>query len=277
MPAGMTLLMKALGEALPPEPLRREWTDRLVSEIASRAGAREGTLQGSPAPYSVSFPLPDGDHLSAAGPGDCDTRRFRLRLGWLEDEGLEGLLAWAATLGDDPVRVGTCRGALLLEGAILGPTLTQRWNRSVSYERLYEEASHSRREATLKFYTPTTLERDGHPYPLPDPGRIFVGYLTAWNRFSGIGLAPGMRETMAGRLLLTDFRIQKRRSEADEGPVPGFIGSATFQLAGRHPESILKGLNALADYAFFCGTGTGREYGKGLTRRIRRGEGRQGG
>ena len=56
--------------------------------------------------------------------------------------------------------------------------------------------------------------------------------------------------------------------------MPGFIGSATFRLAGRHPESILKGLNALADYAFYCGTGIGTEHGMGLTRRILHDEGR---
>jgi hypothetical protein len=39
-------------------------------------------------------------------------------------------------------------------------------------------------------------------------------------------------------------------------------------LQGRHPESVLKGLNVLADYAFFSGTGIGTERGMGLTRRI---------
>jgi CRISPR/Cas system endoribonuclease Cas6 (RAMP superfamily) len=71
-----------------------------------------------------------------------------------------------------------------------------------------------------------------------------------------------------GHLLLVDFRIQRRLCEDERGPLPGFIGSATFRLEGRHPESVLKGLNVLADYAFFCGTGIGTDRGMGLTRRI---------
>jgi len=157
---------------------------------------------------------------------------------------------------------------------MVSSTLTQRWNRWVPYGRLYEEASDCLRLVTLKFYSPTTLERSGLPYPLPDPCGIFLGYARIWDAFSGIALSPGLREAIEEHLLLVDFRIQRRLSAAEQGAVPGFIGSAKFRLAGRHPESILKDLNALADYAFFCGTGIGTDHGMGLTRRILDDEGR---
>jgi CheY-like chemotaxis protein len=63
---------------------------------------------------------------------------------------------------------------MLLEDALVSPMLTQRWNRWVPYDRLYEEASDCLRFVTLKFYSPTTLERSGFPYPLPDPCGIFL-------------------------------------------------------------------------------------------------------
>ncbi len=194
--------------------------------------------------------------------------RFRLRLSWLADADLRGLLDWAGSLRGDPVQVETNCGQMLLEDALVSPTLAQRWNRWVPYDRLYEEASDCLRLVTLKFYSPTTLERSGLPYPLPDPCGIFLGYSRVWEAFSEIVLAPGLREAIEERLLLVDFRIQRRLAEAEKGAVPGFVGSVKFRLAGRHPESILKGLNALADYAFFCGTGIGTDRGMGLTRRI---------
>jgi CRISPR-associated endoribonuclease Cas6 len=202
-----------------------------------------------------------------------DPGRFRLRLSWLADEDAGRLLDWAGSLRCEPVHVETHACALRLEQGLVSSTVTQTWNRWVPYGRLYEEASESRRLVTLKFYTPTTLDRAGHPYPLPDPSSIFLGYARMWASFSGVALAPCLLQAIEEHLLLVDFRMQARRSQGEQGPVPGFIGSATFRLGGRHPESVLKGLNALADYAFYCGTGIGREMGWGLTRRILREEG----
>jgi CRISPR-associated endoribonuclease Cas6 len=268
----MTLLLKPLND-LSPVPLGSEWRGTLLSEIASRAGVPEERLRKRPAPFSISSPMP----VEATHPAEgirADQGRLRLRLGWLADEDVRHLVDWAKSLRAEPVRVETKACALLLEDGAVSSTLTQRWNRWIPYSGVYEEASDCLRAVTLKFYSPTTLDRSGHPYPLPDPPTIFLGYKSVWDAFSGVALAPGLRDAIEQHLLLVDFRIQRRLFESAQGPVPGFIGSATFRLGGRHPESILKGLNVLADYAFFCGTGIGTEMGMGLTRRIVQGEGR---
>jgi CRISPR-associated endoribonuclease Cas6 len=269
----MTFFMKALGDA-PRALLDRAWTDRVVGEIVCRAGVPEAALQKRPAPFAISSPLPAEGHRPGGETNPGQGGRFRLRLSWLVDADLADLLDWARSLRVDPVRVETSCGQTLIEDALVSPTLTQRWNRWVPYDRLYEEASDCLRVVTLKFYSPTALERSGRPYPLPDPCGMFLGYARIWDAFSGIALAPGLRKAIEEHLLLVDFRVQKRRSEVEQGSVPGFIGSASFRLADRHPESILKSLNALADYAFFCGTGIGTEHGMGLTRRLVDDEGR---
>ncbi len=255
MPIGMTLFMRALGDG-PPVTLDQAWTAGLLSELVSRAGVAGKTLQKRPAPFTLS-PLPP------AGGG-----RFRLRLTWLADADRKRLLGWAGSLRDEPLRVEADTGLLLVEDAMASPALTRRWNRWVPYERLYEEASDSLRRMTLKYYTPTTLQRFGRPYPLPDPCGVFLEYLRIWDIYSGVALSPSLRETIEGYLLLADFRIQRRTAAGARGGLPGFVGSATFRLEGRHPESVIKGLNVLADYAFFCGTGIGTDRGLGLTRRI---------
>jgi CRISPR-associated endoribonuclease Cas6 len=263
----MTLFLKALGD-VSPVPFDRECKNRLLGKITSQAGVSEEELGKMPAPFSISPLMPIEGNRPAGGIRSDEGGRFRLRLSWLADADVRCLVDWARSLRLEPVRVEARGCPLLIEGGMVSSTLTQRWNRRVPYARLYEEASDCLRVATMKFYTPTTLEQYGHPYPLPDPSAIFLGYATIWDGFSGIVLSPGLREAIEQHLHLVDFRIQRRLAESEQGPVPGFIGSATFRLAGRHPESILKDLNALADYAFFCGTGTGTEHGMGLTRRI---------
>lgn len=255
MPMGMTLFVRALGDN-PPVAFDPAWTGGFLSALASRVGVPAKALQKRPAPFTISPLLP------AKG------GRFRLRLSWLVDGDAKGLVDWAGSLKADPLRVEADNGPLLVEDAMVSSTLTQRWTRWVSYDRLYEEASDCLRLVTLKYYSPTTLQRSGHPYPLPDPCGVFLEYLRIWDIYSGVALSPSLREVIEGRLLLVDFRIQMRLSAAEHGPVPGFIGSSTFRLEGRHPESILKGLNVLADFSFFCGTGIGTDRGMGMTRRI---------
>ncbi len=268
MPVGLTLLLKVPG-GVPRVPLDGDRTERLLVELVSRAGVSKEAFRRKPPPFSIASLMPaEGDRSSGDG-GARESRRFRLRLGWLADEDLERLLERAGSLRVDPVRVEGVDGPWIVEDAIVSTALTQRWNRRAPYFRLYEEASDCLRLVTLKFYSVTTLERRGLPYPLPDPSGVFRGYSRIWDRYSGIALAPGLPEAIEQQLLLVDFRIQRRRAVTPErDSVAGFVGSATFRLEGRHPESILKGLNVLADYAFFCGTGVGTHRGMGLTRRI---------
>jgi CRISPR-associated endoribonuclease Cas6 len=282
MPAGMTFILKAADEGLP-VCLDPDWTGEFLGKVVSYAGLRGEALRKRPAPFSISTLMPTDGSRSVrrrnAGPAwepqpPAERTRFRLRLGWLADADLRGLLDWAKSLRAGPVPVETNGGPLILEDALVSSALTQRWNRWVPYERLYEEATECHRQVTLKFCSPTTLQRSGRPYPLPDPIGIFLGYLKIWNAFSGISLDTGLGQAIEKGLLLVDFRLRKCLSAGGRDVMHGFIGSATFRLSGRHPESILKGLNALADYAFFCGTGIGTDRGMGLTRRILHDEGR---
>ena len=282
MPVGMTLLLKASGDALPAH-FDGEWTCRFLEQMVSLAGLPEEGLLKSPAPFAVSFLMPVEGSRSKGGKKSGTTRqnaradrggRFRLRLSWLADADLKGLFDWAKSLRDSPVRMETDGGPIVVEDAVVSSALTHRWNRWVPYGQLYEEATDCLRHVTLKFYTPTTLRRSALAYPLPDPCGIFLGYLGIWNAFSGISLAPGLGEAIEKNLLLVDFRLRRGLFADGRESMPGFIGSATFRLAGRHPESVLKGLNVLAEYAFFCGTGIGTGKGMGLTRRILDEEGR---
>ena len=51
----------------------------------------------------------------------------------------------------------------------------------------------------------------------------------------------------------------------------GFVGRAFFEVAPKAGEDLARRVNALADFAFFCGTGKKTTMGMGQTVRDRRG------
>jgi len=250
----------------------------LLERAVAAAVIPEETLHHIPRPYTLSPLMPAQDtrrnrQEKAPEPlagirGTPKGHRFRLRMSWLEDTHLPAFIEWAPTLGSSPLLTDGDDGSVRLEGVVASPTLTEKWSRSITYEHLYAEAADSLRTITLKFNSPTLLNRAGLPYPLPDPAGIFLGYLHLWDYFSGIPLDPGLNSAVKKKLHLVDFRIRNQPFKDEKGAVACFVGSATFQLQGRQPETMIKGFNALADYAFFCGTGTGTDKGRGMTRRI---------
>jgi CRISPR-associated endoribonuclease Cas6 len=48
----------------------------------------------------------------------------------------------------------------------------------------------------------------------------------------------------------------------------GFTGDVTFEIAAKAPPELVRYINVLADYAFFCGTGRKTTVGMGQTKRI---------
>ncbi len=276
MPVAMTVIVK-FPDDVPPGGFPQEPRDALLKTLADHSVIPEGALRETPPPFTFSpllSPQPvtppekdPGPHGSNArtGPGE---RRAHLRVCWLDDAHLSSFREWAPGARTAPVSQEGGKGRMRIEGALVRSTPAHRWSRHLSYAQLFTEASDSLRNITLKFCTPTLLHREGTPYPLPDPGVIFLQYLDLWNRFSGIPLHPGLRSILARDLLLVDFRLRSRPAREGGTPVTRFSGSASFRLRGRHPETALKGLNALADYAFFCGTGSDTDRGRGMTRRI---------
>lgn len=264
MPLGMTFTLATAEE----ERETRAWSagraHALVGEMADLAGIPGDRVGRLPLPFTLSAPMPSGEDREAAGRGAA----FRLRLTWLDDEEARCILERVPQLLDRPIPGDPGRAPLFVRGVRAGGDPQDGWSRHAAYPRLVEGASSSLRLITLKFCSATVLERAEGAYPLPDPGAIFLAYLDLWDAFSAVRLAPGLRRAIGEALRVEDFRLRRTSFRADGRTVPAFRGSVTFRMAGRHPESVLRGLNVLADYAFFCGTGMHREAGMGMTRRV---------
>jgi len=124
----------------------------------------------------------------------------------------------------------------------------------------------------LRFTSPTTFRsRDMH-YPLPDPVLVFTSYLTRWNAFAPPAWQINVNLLDVVAMHVAISRHQVRTEAADFGRYKqiGFVGQVHYRVLQPHKleEAVLQRLNALADFASFCGTGHHTAQGLGQTRRI---------
>jgi len=103
---------------------------------------------------------------------------------------------------------------------------------------------------------------------LPDPKLVFRGYLDHWRWFSSVPFSSDFMEVIEQSILLADFNISPVSHGMDYGKQNGFSGWCRFLLAGRHYERHIREFNVLADYAYYCGTGTNTSLGMGVTKRV---------
>jgi len=191
----------------------------------------------------------------------------RLRISLLEDsigKRLEEILGEpgegvSLTIDGIPLRI---------TDAVFSHESADPWVNRKSYRELYDDASPLMRNVTLQFFTATALKRRGGSLPLPDPQLVFKGYLDHWRWFSFVPFSSDFMEVIEQSILLTDFNISPASHEMDYGKQHGFTGWCQFLLAGRHHEKHIREFNALADYAFYCGTGGNTSLGMGVTRRV---------
>jgi CRISPR-associated endoribonuclease Cas6 len=195
----------------------------------------------------------------------------RLRISFLEDsigKRVEGILGESGEgislpIGGIPLRI---------TDAVFPCESPDPWVSRKSYKELYDDASPSMRNVTLQFVTATAFKRGSGSFPLPDPQMVFSGYLDHWRWFSFLSFSSDFVEVIEQSILLTDFNISPVSHEMDCGKQHGFTGWCRFLLAGRHHETHIREFNVLADYAYYCGTGSNTSLGMGVTKRFRSGK-----
>lgn len=141
----------------------------------------------------------------------------------------------------------------------------------VSYRDLEEGAGVSRHIA-LRFLSPTAFRDGDHDLPLPVPALAFGSYLRRWDALSGRPMPEDTAEAIRRHVMLSGFdrlRPVEVRDQRSRGM--GFVGRAFFEMDPKAGEGLVRRVNALADFAFFCGTGKKTTMGMGQTMRERRG------
>jgi CRISPR-associated endoribonuclease Cas6 len=139
-----------------------------------------------------------------------------------------------------------------------------------SYTDLLESAL-PKRQITLEFPSPTAFRSSGKRNMLyPDPCLVFGSYLRKWQEFAPHKMNEALSRYFSS-ILLVRYRLHTRILDFSSYQEVGFEGKCTFELGDSMPEEAVLSTNALADFAFYSGTGAKTTMGMGQTRRIARG------
>jgi CRISPR-associated endoribonuclease Cas6 len=216
-------------------------------EAADPSLARFVHEQADPKPFTLSPLTPDGDE------------RYRLRVTLLEDQ------YWAyVEKGMKQERTIRVEDRILaLEGE---PEVTHQ-----TYIALAQSVA-TRRDIILRFDSPTCFKSHEMNYPLPDPVLVFASHCARWNAFAPEALRIGeaWSEWVAMHVAVSRLELSSQVFRFGDHQQIGSVGRVQYVVVGTGPEvEAGRGpLNALADYAFFCGTGHKTTQGMGQTRRL---------
>jgi len=129
----------------------------------------------------------------------------------------------------------------------------------------------------VRFVSPTSFRSQGMHYLLPDPVIVWQSWLSRWNSFAPEGLRydVNMLDVVAAHVAISryELRTETTRYQGEQSYQQiGFVGRVSYRVmrAELLGEEIVRRLNALADYAFYCGTGHHTTRGMGQTRRAGR-------
>jgi CRISPR-associated endoribonuclease Cas6 len=200
------------------------------------------------------------------------------------DDALYPLLA-RYFLSTPDLSLDLVRTELTVARILSTPQSGEEWAGYASFADTWERASAQEKIFSFLFVTPTFFKRGGGPaypdliIPLPLPDLLFGSLLRNWNQFSPVSFieAALLKEVCAHHLEVMHHRITSQLARLvfprGDGHYrttswPGFVGTCSFRLVELHDPTIIKTLNALADFAFYSGIGAKTTMGLGIARRV---------
>lgn len=143
---------------------------------------------------------------------------------------------------------------------------TQPWSNSCLYKQLYEQASETERSFHFTFATPTAFRQGSYDTSLPTRESIFNSLLSRWNKYSQIPIP----EIPIESIFPSFFDIRTEMVADSRSKFIGCTGEIHYRILGEVEPVQIKYINALADFALYCGIGRKTPMGMGMTRRIYR-------
>ncbi|MEO8893079.1 MAG: CRISPR-associated endoribonuclease Cas6 [Coleofasciculaceae cyanobacterium] len=149
--------------------------------------------------------------------------------------------------------------------SILGtPQFTQPWANACSYSQLYEQASENERILTFTFATPAAFRQGKFDTALPTRDCIFNSLLNRWHKYSDIEFSNFSTES----IFPSFFNIQTEIIIDSRSKFIGCVGEVSYRIFGDVDALTIKQINALADFALYCGVGRKTPMGMGMIRRL---------
>ncbi|MFN8499546.1 MAG: CRISPR system precrRNA processing endoribonuclease RAMP protein Cas6 [Anaerolineae bacterium] len=141
------------------------------------------------------------------------------------------------------------------------------WAGLSSYEQVMEGARPEPR-ITLEFASPTTFRQGEVNLLFPLPASVFGSYWRRWQAFAPLKLDDeALLAFVEESVVVERYDLATRIVSYGEHQFNGCVGTCQYRVLGNNP-AYARQLNALADFALFCGTGQKTTQGLGQTRRI---------
>jgi len=154
---------------------------------------------------------------------------------------------------------------LHITGILGTPQSTQPWANASSYAQLYEQASDNDRLFAFSFATPTTFRQGQYDSVLPTRECVFNSFLNRWNKYSDIQLPHIPIESIFPSFV----NIRTEILADSRSKFIGCVGEISYRVLGNDDSQMLKQINALADFALYCGIGRKTTMGMGMIRRLK--------
>lgn len=182
----------------------------------------------------------------------------------LLDESLFGELTalWLQINPEKPWHLGPTN--LLITSILATPQSSQPWANSRSYSQLYEHASDTNKIIALSFATPTSFRQGKYDRAMPSRECVFNSLLSRWNKYSGIEFSEIPLES----IFASYFDINTEIVADSRSKFIGVVGDVNYRVMGNVEPILIKKINALADFALYCGVGRKTTMGMGMARRL---------
>jgi CRISPR-associated endoribonuclease Cas6 len=166
------------------------------------------------------------------------------------------------------------RGNVTLDGAefvvqnvAVEPEKSRGWGSISSAEEIWARAS-SAPDIALRFASPTAFRQRGLNLLFPIPANVFHSYREKWNAFASPAIDDTFLAWVEQNVAVEAHELESRMTWFGGFQLHGFTGWCRYTAKDKDAAR-LKQLNALADFAFFCGTGQKTTQGMGQTRRMK--------
>lgn len=133
----------------------------------------------------------------------------------------------------------------------------------VASQQLFQ--NHPPKSWRMRFQTPTTFHGGaGHlPFPLPDS--LVKSWMRRWQAFAPIALPEELPQQVREGVVVSAYKLKTVPVRYGKRLTVGSVGWVKLYAVDLHP-AMRAGLNLLAYYAFYCGSGAKTTQGMGMTR-----------
>ncbi|MFC1968566.1 CRISPR-associated endoribonuclease Cas6 [Chloroflexota bacterium] len=136
-----------------------------------------------------------------------------------------------------------------------------------SYQGILDDADTSG-QIDMEFLTPTVFRSGGRRNNIfPEPALVFGSYWNKWQTLSSVKMDDNLSSYFE-KITVTRYRLQTGIWNFGSYQEVGYAGSCRFEIDPSVTDDKVVYINALADFALFCGTGAKTTMGMGQTWRV---------